>query len=98
MSAAPSFQARRRAHQAQPAVTLQIDALVLRGVAPGDAATLAAALSDELSQLATQRAAFAPRQTEHWIAPPIAAGSPVETGRAVAAALWTGVRQQGSRP
>ena len=95
MTAPVSWQARRRGRQLQQAVDLRIDELVLHGVVHADVATLTTAMSDELSRLAAQAASFAPLDAEHLVAAPYAAGAPRETGQAVAAALWVGVRQQG---
>lgn len=95
MTAHPSWQARRRARRSQPAVNFHIDQLVLHGVAQADAATLTAAFSDELARLATQPASSSPRRNAELVAEPYAVGTPREAGHAVAASVWSGVRQQG---
>lgn len=95
MTVHPSRQARRRARQSVPAVSFHIDKLVLHGVAQADASILTAAFSDELARLAAQPASFSPRHNAELVAEPYAAGAPREVGRAVAASVWSGVRQQG---
>jgi hypothetical protein len=91
----PSWQERRRGRQSHQSIALHIDELVLHGVAQSDVATLTAAFSEELSRLAAQPASFAPLRAGHLQAAPYAAGAPRETGQAVAASVWAGVRQQG---
>ena len=95
MTPLPSWQARRRDRQSQQAIDLHIDELVLHGVAQADAAAMTAALGEELSRLAARPASFTPLQADHLAVAPYAAGAPRETGQAVAASLWSGVRQQG---
>jgi hypothetical protein len=82
------------------AVRLHIDHLVLRGVAPGEAGRMTHALETELTQLAAQSGTrFVPMEAERLPAAPIVAGRvPEQTGRAVAAAVWSGIGQKGRQP
>lgn len=95
MTAPPSRQDRRRGGRAARAVELRVDELALHGVAQADAAALTAAMSEELSRLAGQVGDVASLRAGQLVAPPYAPGTPAETGRAAAAALWAGVGHQG---
>ena len=78
-------------------VDLHIDTLVLHGVAHADAPTLASALSEELSRLAREPAAFTSVRAESVQAAPYADGAPDAAGRAAAAALWAALPARGQQ-
>lgn len=91
---------RRRERTNSPAsgaVRLHIDHLVLQGVLPVEAGRLVRALEAELAGLAAQHSSrFVPIVAASLPAARVAAGrAPEQTGRAVAAALWSGIAGAG---
>jgi hypothetical protein len=91
---------RRRERTNSPvsgAVRLHIDRLVLQGVAQVDAGRLVRALEAELAGLAAQPSShFVPIMAASLPAARIYVGrAPEQTGRAVAAALWSGLTGAG---
>jgi hypothetical protein len=93
---------RERANVVPPgrgAVHLDIDRLVLHGVAHADAPRLAAAMEGALAALAAQPAArFNPLEAASLASPRIVAGrTPEHTGRAVAGAVWSRVAAPGEQ-
>jgi hypothetical protein len=78
-------------------VQLHIEELILHGVAPGEAARLAAALQAELGRYAAQPGqVFAPANAERANPIDFTPGrGPEATGRALASAVWTGALRAG---
>ena len=95
--------AQRRRERATPspggAVRLQIDHLVLRGVAPAEGRRLMRALEAELAHLAAQPGTgFQPIAADRLPTAPIVAGRlPEHTGRAVASTVWAGIAPGGRK-
>src|ERR1700722_14687195 len=93
--------AQRRRDRANPIVTgavrLHIDHLVLRGVAQADARPLTRALEAELAYLAAQPGArFEPVSVNQLpTAPVVTDRLPEQTGRSVAATVWSSIGKKG---